>query len=97
MKIRNHIHGMPGLIAIVLAVLPRTSSACAVCMGGSDSAIAPAMNAAIFLLMGFIGFILAAICGFVFHLYRRSKMPAAAAAPREVSQVIYQEGLNQHA
>ena len=83
------------LAAAALAALPQTSSACAVCMGASDSSIAPAMNAAIFLLMGFIGAVLAAIGGFVFYLWRRSKMPVPP--HEELSQVMYQEGLQQHA
>jgi hypothetical protein len=83
------------LIAAALVAVPQTSSACAVCMGGADSAIAPAMNAAIFLLMGFIAFVLAGLGGFAFYLYRRSKMPANPLT--ELSQVIYQEGVNQHA
>jgi hypothetical protein len=57
----------------VLLLLPQTSSACAVCMGGANSPIAPAMNASIFLLMGFIGLMLSGVCGFALYIYKRSK------------------------
>jgi hypothetical protein len=61
--------------ACATVVLPQTSSACAVCMGGASSPINPAMNAAIFLLMGFIGSMLAGVCGFAFYLFKRSSKP----------------------
>jgi hypothetical protein len=89
------IHHMVLLLAVLVAVMPRTSSACAVCMGASDSAIAPAMNAAIFLMLGFIGTILAAIGGFIFYLSRRAKMPLPP--HEELSGMIYKEGHKHHA
>ena len=64
-------------------------------MGGSDSTIAPAMNAAIFLMLGFIGSILAAVGGFIFYLSRRAKLPVPP--HEELSGMIYKEGLKHHA
>ena len=90
-----HIHHLLLLLAVIVALLPRTSSACAVCMGGSDSAIAPAMNAAIFLMLGFIATMLAGIGGFIFYLSRRAKMPVPP--HEELSGMIYKEGLKHHA
>jgi hypothetical protein len=73
-KSKTHIQRLIVLLAASTTVLvPQTSSACAVCMGGANSPIAPAMNAAIFLLMGFIGMMLAGIGGFAFYLFKRSK------------------------
>lgn len=58
-----------------MAAAPTPLLACAVCMGSSDSQVAPAINAAIFLLIGFLGAIMAGIGGFVFYLSRRAKRP----------------------
>lgn len=78
-----------------LMTVPHQASACAVCTGGADSAVAPAMNAAILLMLGFIGSMLAGVGGFAFYLHRRSKMPAP---PHEqLSEMIYKEGFNHHA
>jgi hypothetical protein len=63
------------LAACATIVLPQTSSACAVCMGGANSPINPAINAAIFLMIGCIGAMLAGICGFALYLFKRSKKP----------------------
>lgn len=95
MKNGKHIPQMLGLLAIAVAALPRTSSACAVCMGASDSAVAPAMNAAIFLMLGFLGMMFAGVGGFVLYLYKRAKQPPAP--HEELTQMIYQEGLHSHA
>jgi hypothetical protein len=56
-----------------LALAPKTASACAVCLGQSDSAVRPAMNAAIFVMLGAIGSMLACIAGFAFYLNKRAK------------------------
>lgn len=63
------------LTALAAMLLPRTSSACAVCMGASGTSVTPAINAAIFLLMGFIGAMLAGVCGFAFYLFKRASKP----------------------
>jgi len=94
-KKRAHIHHLILLLAVIVAVMPRTSSACAVCTGGANSAIAPAMNAAILVMLGFIATMLAGIGSFIFYLSRRAKMPAPP--HEELSGMIYKEGLKNHA
>ena len=53
---------------------PHSSQACAVCMGANDSLIAPAINAAIFMMLGFVGLMMASVLGFMFYLSRRAKL-----------------------
>lgn len=60
------------IAALVLMLLPGAADACSVCMGASDSSIAPAANGAIFFMLGSIGAVLAGVAGFIFHLWRRS-------------------------
>jgi hypothetical protein len=72
MSIRASI---PRLLAPALCLAPKPLFACAVCMGGSDSTIRPAVNAAIFLMLGFIGTALTGVGGFAFYLFRRSRLP----------------------
>ena len=62
-------------ICVTAMLSPQPLLACAVCMGSADSPVAPAINAAIFLLMGFVGSMLAGVAAFGFYLFRRSKMP----------------------
>ena len=49
--------------------------ACTVCMGDPNSREAGAMNAAIFLMLAFIGGVLVLLTAFGFHLYRKSGVP----------------------
>jgi len=51
---------------------PDAARACSVCMGGSDSIVAPAMNGAIFLMLGFVALMLSSAGGFIFYLARRA-------------------------
>lgn len=67
---------MVGILGAVLAVqTPVTVHACAVCMGGPDSADGGPMNAAIFLMLGCIGGVLSLLCAFGIYLYRRAHAP----------------------
>lgn len=52
---------------------PAAANACSVCMGASDSNVAPAVNGAIFFMIGVVGLMLASLGGFMFHLARRAK------------------------
>ena len=54
---------------------PASLKACAVCMGGADTPVAPAMNGAIFLMLGLVGMMLASVGGFIFYLSRRARLP----------------------
>ena len=56
------------LMAVVFA--PAAANACSVCMGASDSSVAPAANGAIFALLGVVGSVLAGVAAFIFHLAR---------------------------
>jgi len=60
--------------AIILAS-PATSLACTACMGDTNSKAAGATNAAIFLLLGFIGGVLGLLVAFGFALKRRAASP----------------------
>jgi len=62
------------LLLAFFLFLPVCSNACSVCMGASDSPVASAMNAAIFLMLGFVGLMLCSIGGFIFYLSRRSPL-----------------------
>jgi hypothetical protein len=44
-------------------------------MGDPNSAVAGAMNGAIFLMLGFIGMMLTSLGGFAFYLMRRANSP----------------------
>jgi len=54
---------------------PATAGACAACMGDVNSKTAPAINDAIFFMLGCIGFMLASLAGFAIYLMKRSQAP----------------------
>ena len=62
-------------LAAALAQLPSTAAACAVCMGDPNSKSAGAINAAVFLLLGCIGGVLALLTAFGFTLRKRAAAP----------------------
>lgn len=67
---------LPALaLAAVLAQLPATAAACTACMGDPNTKSAGAINAAIFLLLGFIGSVLALLVAFGITLMRRANAP----------------------
>jgi hypothetical protein len=61
------------LLSLGLLLLPMSASACSVCMGDPNSKAAGAINAAIFLMLGFILSMLGLLVAFGVHLYRRSQ------------------------
>ena len=63
------------IAALGLALVPAAARACSVCMGDSNSNFASAANGAIFLMIGAIGSMLAALSGFGFYLYKRANAP----------------------
>jgi hypothetical protein len=63
------------LASLGLVMAPAASHACTVCMGDSNSNFASAANGAIFLMIGAIGTMLAALSGFGFYLYKRASAP----------------------
>jgi hypothetical protein len=64
------------ILAAAFLVLPNAAHACSICMGDVNSKSAGAMNAAIFLMLGAIGSMLAALGAFAFYLSRRAAAPA---------------------
>lgn len=62
--------------ALALASFPAAATACPACMGKAINApVAEAMNGAIFLLLGFIGFALSGIIAAGIVIVRRSQHP----------------------
>jgi hypothetical protein len=82
-------------LPVLGTIMPCVSQACPVCTGGPESPVAPALNGAIFLLLGVIGTMFAGLGVFAYVLYRRSKSPAPA--HEGLAQMIYQEGTKHHA
>ncbi len=56
-----------------LAAMHANASACAVCMGDPNSAMAVASNRTLFFLMGMVGFVFTSTGGTAFYLWRRGK------------------------
>ncbi len=63
------------LLVAVLIHVPTAAQACTVCMGDPASKSAGAMNGAIFLMLGFVAFMLAGVGAFIFHLFRQGQSP----------------------
>jgi len=74
------------LLITVLSHLPSVASACTVCMGDPNSKTASAMNGALFLMLGFVAFMLISVGTFAFHLFRRAQSPLPPYA--EVAQMM---------
>jgi hypothetical protein len=58
-----------------IPLFPQALLGCSVCMGDPNSREAGAMNAAIFLMLGFIFSVLALLVASAVYLYRRSQAP----------------------
>lgn len=66
---------LASLIGLAATHWPAAAQACTVCMGGDDSKVGPAINAAIFLMLGCIGGVLSLLVGFAIYLMRRANSP----------------------
>jgi hypothetical protein len=66
---------LASIAALAAAHWPATASACTVCMGGDDSKVGGAINAAIFLLLGCIGGVLGLLVTFAIYLMKRAGAP----------------------
>ncbi len=62
-------------LALLSNSLLANAEACTVCMGDANSNIAGAANAAIFVMLGAIGLMLAATGGVAFYIYRHAQAP----------------------
>jgi hypothetical protein len=69
------------LSAAMLALAPCSASACAVCLGQTDSKLAVGMNMGIIALLCVIGSVLTVFASFFIFLARRSARFALPAAP----------------
>jgi hypothetical protein len=68
---------LTALITALVALGPRAALACPVCFGQNDSPLASAMNAGIFLMLGFVVAVLGGFGAFIVHLNRRARLMAA--------------------
>jgi len=66
-------------ITIGLLAAPRAALACPVCFGQSDSPMAAATNAGIWMMLGVVAVMLAAFASFFIYLSRRMKRLARVA------------------
>lgn len=73
-RLRFSGRALPWLM-LALGLLPLGADACSVCMGDPASKTASALNNAIFLMLGFIGLMLAGVGAFIFNLMQRAKSP----------------------
>ncbi|MBC8038471.1 MAG: hypothetical protein H7X89_14760 [Rhizobiales bacterium] len=60
------------VLAVILTHLPIAANACTACMGDPNSKTAGAINAAIFLMLGFISLMLGSFVAFAYYLSRRA-------------------------
>ncbi len=66
--------------AAIVAAAPDDAWACATCFGDPDSLMAKGTRAGVFVLVGFIGFVLFGVAGVsVFWFHRSRHLPAANA------------------
>jgi hypothetical protein len=73
--------------AVALFASADFASACGVCMGRTDgSQIGGALNGAIFVMLGFLGLMLACVTGLSFTIWRRSQNPSQS--PLELAEMI---------
>jgi len=65
------------LTVLALALMPTVARACDQCMGGRDPAIRPAVNGAIFFMLGMVAMMATGIGFFMRYLTKRAHMPLA--------------------
>jgi len=71
----------PLLLAALVLPAADAARACSACYGKSDSALAQGMNMGIFVLLGFIGLVLAGVTTFFVFIVRRAASAESAAVP----------------
>ncbi len=64
-------------MAIGLATLPSMARACDACMGGKDPTIRPAVNGAIFFMLGLVAMMATGVGFFMHYLAKRARIPLA--------------------
>jgi hypothetical protein len=65
------------IFVFVLGALPTAALACDQCMGGKDSNVRPAVNGAIFFMLGMVGMMATGVGFFMRYLVRRANVPLA--------------------
>jgi hypothetical protein len=63
--------------AMALAWIPALAHACDACMGGKDPTIRPAVNGAIFFMLGMVAMMATGVGFFMRYLARRASLPLA--------------------
>ena len=63
--------------AVVMAGMPGVARACDACMGGKDPTVRPAINGAIFFMLGMVAFMASGVGLFMRYLAKRAAMPLA--------------------
>ena len=79
----NGIRLFQGLACLVCATIAQAGYGCAACFGDKDSPMTHGMNAGIFVLLGFIGLLLASFAAFFVYLWWRAKHPILEAMKLE--------------
>jgi hypothetical protein len=74
------------IIAVLLVQAPTLSRACTACMGDSNTQIAEAANAAIFLMLGVLLLIFSLLGAFAYALYRRGQNPIPS--PVNLAEIV---------
>ena len=64
-------HGLAALIGAVLLTAVSQAQACPMCMGAADSSNGPALNGAIFLMLGCLGAMFTGIGAVAYGFWRR--------------------------
>jgi hypothetical protein len=73
------------LIATALLAAPRAALACPVCFGQSDSPMASATNAGIWMMLGVVAIMLSGFASFFIYLSRRMKRLSRLAESGEIA------------
>jgi hypothetical protein len=60
---------------MALAAMPCAARACDACMGGKDPNIRPAVNGAIFFMLGIVALMASGVALFMRYLAKRARMP----------------------
>lgn len=63
--------------ALALLAMPCAARACDACMGGKDPNIRPAVNGAIFFMLGMVGLMATGVGFFMRYLSKRASLPLA--------------------
>ncbi len=73
---KRFVYALSLLAAVAIVQTPSIANACGVCMGQTGSGnFGEAMNSAMFLMLGFIGSMLAGISAVGYSIVRRSQQP----------------------